>query len=177
MEVKILSKFSGAWVERGQGKYMRMGVKAEYDFSLISSRVKKPIIIGLRTGVLSTTSGQAASIFRVMCEAYNLKYVCASRTGGQMYTNFIDDTFYEAALALYGLTDTSHNGYNRKSSTYVHRGKSMISCWSWSAQDEATRNIFAETIGFPDKERREEAINFFSEGGKLTQTWIDDNPI
>lgn len=177
MEVKTLQKVSGAWIERGQGKYMRMGVKAEYDFSLISSRVKKPVIIGLRTGVLSTTSGQAASIYRVICEAYNLKYVCASKTGGQMYTNFVDNMFYEAALALYGITDTSHDGYNRSASNYIHKGNIGITCWSWKAKDESTRNIFAETIGFPDKERREEAINFFSEGGKLTQTWIDDNPI
>ncbi len=170
MEVKTLDKVSGAWIERGQAPYMRMAVKAEYDFGAISSRIKKPIILGVRTGVLSSTQGQAASVYRVLCEAFGLKYVCASKNGGHMYTNFSHQKFYESCEALAGLTRT-------RGGRYVHQYKSRIVSHNWRAKDESTRNVFEETIGFADKERREEAIDFLCSGGILTQTWIDHNPI
>lgn len=174
MEVKILSKFCGAWTDKGQAPFMRLAIKAEYDFSKVSSRIRTPIIKGLRTGVLSTATGQSASVFRVISTVFNLKYVCASKTGGQMYTNFNDDKFYEACIALYGLTaERVSFGVHR----YINRNKRGITCWSWAAKDEATRNIFFEVFGLEDKDLREKAIDFLCTGGKLEQTWVDKNPI
>ena len=176
MEVKTLNAFCGAWAQKGQDQYLRLGIKAEYDLGKVSSRTRKPVIIGLRTGVLSTTGGQAACVFRVLCQAFDLKYVCASRAGGHMYTNFNDDTFYEACLALYGLT-SSHGHDPVMYINRNHNGGGEITCWSWRAKDEATRNIFHEAIGLADIEVREKAIDFLCSGGKLEQTWIDKNPI
>lgn len=172
MEVSSLRRISGAWTERGQAQFMRIGVKAEYDFSLVKPRLRKPIIQGIRTGVLNSTGGQAASVYRVLCGAFGLKYVCASKNGERLYTNFKDETFYEACIALNSLVDKHHQGRS-----YVNMYKQSIVCHNWKAKDEATRNLFSETIGFPDKERREEAIDFLCSSGKLTQTWVDQNPI
>lgn len=175
MEVKTLQKISGSWIEKGQGPYMKMAVKAEYDFSKISSRTKRAVIKALRTGVLNSVRGQAASVFHVVCEAFGLKYVCASRTGHTMYTNFFDQKFYEACEALNGLTMPKN--HRRNSVTYMHKYNEHIASYYWHGKDEATANLFEEVMGFPDKEIREKAIDFLAEGGILAQTWIDQNPI
>ena len=172
MEVKSLRKISGAWTEKGQSQFMRLGVRAEYDFSLVTPRIQRPVIKGIRTGVLNSTGGQAASVYRVLCEAFGLKYVCASKNGQRLYTNFNNMKFYEACIALNSLV--SKNG---RGGQYIHSYAKSIVCHSWLAKDQATRNLFSETIGFPDKELREEASDFLSSGNKLVQTWVDRNPI
>ena len=171
MEVKTLRKIAGTWNEKGQSQFTRMAVKCEYDLSMVTPAVKKKVIEALRTGVLGSTGGLAAMVYRVMSDAFELKYVCASCTGQQLYTNFVNDEFYDALVATYNLT---HNGNGDR---YVHRYARNIHCHSWNAQDAITRNLYADTIGYEDKEVREKAIDFLSEGGKFTQTWIDKNPI
>ena len=151
---------------------MRIAVKAEFDFSLVTPAVKKKVIVGVRTGVLDSTGGMAAIVYRALCDAFGLKYVCASYSGSGLYTNFNDWAFYEACVAAYNLT--ASNG--RNGDRYVSNYGGGITCWSWRAKDQMTRNLFAETVGYEDKERREEAIDFLSKGKTLTQTWIDKNP-
>lgn len=175
MEVKTLRKIAGAWNEKGQSQYTRMAVKCEYDLSLVTPAVKKKVIEGLRTGVLGSTGGLAAMVFRVMNDAFELKYVCASYTGKTLYTNFVHKEFYEALVATYNLTNNGNRPF--RGDRYVHNYSSTIQCYSWNAQDAITRNLFKDTVGLEDKELREKAIDFLSEGGKFTQTWIDNNPI
>lgn len=172
MEVKTLDKISGAWAEKSQASFLRLAVKAEYDFSQVSSRIRKSIITGLRTGVIGTTSGKSCAVYRVICSAFGLKYVCASKTGRRLYTNFNDEKFFAACKALNSLTSAGSSPHS-----YMHMYQESIVCWAWDAKDEATRNIFSETIGYADKEVREDAIDFLCSGGKLEQTWIDHNPI
>ena len=173
-EVTTLDKVSGAWTEsRQHSKFMRVAVKAEFDMSTVTPAVKKKVITGVRTGVLDSTGGMAAIVYRVLCDGFNLKYVCASHTGGGLYSNFSDKEFYDALVATFALTNPK---MNTGSGRYVSQYRQGIRCWSWRAQAGVTRNLFEETVGFEDKETREEAINFLTEGGVLTQTWIDKRP-
>lgn len=176
MEVKNLSKISGAWTDsRKHAKFMRIAIKSEFDLKLVTPVIKKKVIVGVRTGVLDSTGGMAAIVYRVLSDGFGLNYVCASHTGGGLFTNFQHKEFYEALVATYNLTHTGGRT-NQQGSRYVRHWNAAIQCWSWAAQAGVTRNLYEEAIGFADKEVREEAINFLTEGGVLTQTWIDRRP-
>lgn len=172
-ESSQLHRISGAWVERGHEEFTRVAIKCEYDLSKVTPRVKTAIIKALRTGVIGTHRGMAANVFGVVSEAYGLKYVLASNRGRYFYSNFSIDSFYESIVAVMSLQD---NWKNRDVQHYINKYNNRITSWQWGGGATIVREIYANVIGYPDKELREEAIDFFSEGGKLVHTWVDKNP-
>lgn len=169
----MLHRITGAWVETGHEHFVRVALKCEYDFSKLTPRVKKVVIKALRYGVIGTSGGMAANAFRVVSDAYHLKYVLASKSGHYFYASFNNKAFYESIVAVMSLQD---NLRGRDVRLHIHNYRGSIASWAWSGGPVVVQEIYKSTIGYPDKELREEAINFLSEGGLLVNTWVDKNP-
>lgn len=169
---KPLELVAGAWVDRGHARFMKVAMKCEYDLSLVTPKVRKVVIEGLRTAVVGSSGGQAAHVFMILSEVHNLKYVCASETGCSFYANFNNKDFMLGCKALMQL-QKGPSGYARE---HMHQYDSSLRCWSWPGGANTVRRIYEETVGYPDKEIREKAIDFLCEGGKLSHTWIARDP-
>ena len=131
MEVKNLSNVMGAWADKGVEEYARIAVKCEFDLSQVSPIVKRKCIKALRSGVLDSTQGKTATVFQVICGAFGLQYVCASRTGATLYVSFINHEFGKALTTLNKLV------HSKKSRAYasldVRTYGGFMRCWNWKA--------------------------------------------
>jgi hypothetical protein len=169
-----LRGYVGAWAADGCKPFVRIGVRCDFDMSLVTPRVRTKVIQGLRSGVLDSIGGSAKAVFLALSEAYGLRWVCASRTGKQLISGFRHHEFEQQLIALNALV-TKHVKQNR---IYNFKQGEGFCLWGWRAKDTAVRHLFAQIfIDDYDKELREKAIDFLSADGILTHSWVDKNPI
>lgn len=168
-----LDRIVGAWADNGQDLYTTIGIKCEYDLGQVTTRVRKAVIRAMRTGVLGSTTGMGANVFQVLSGAYDLKWTCASVNGSHFRTNFENKAMYESCCAILSISPSLRG---RNARQYIHSSNNGMHSWSWYGGVGALEQVYADTVGFEDKETREEAINLLSAGGTITQTWIDSRP-
>ena len=161
---------AGAWVQNECKPFVKIGIRCDFDLSLVTPRVRSKVIQGLRTGVLDSVGGSAKAVFIALSDAYNLRWCCASLNGSFVISGFRHAEFAQQLIAANALV----RGGAAPSTAYLYGNGFYL--YNWRAQTNVARNLFQQIFGDDDKELREKAIDFLSEKGILTHSWIDNNP-
>lgn len=168
---RLADDTAGAWVRNDCKKFVKIGIRCDFDLSLVTPRVRSKVIQGIRTGVLDSVGGSAKAVFCALSDAYNLRWCCASLNGSYVVGGFRHHEFEQQLIAANSLLRRG-----ALSELYPWLEGRGFYLYYWRAQTTVARNLFQQIFGDDDKELREKAIDFLSEGGLLTHSWIDNNP-